>query len=148
MKVAIVAVMVVLAMGTAFVGGLLVALKMVGAHQDQPVKTAPAAPAAPTATMEGEPKEGGAKEHEGDIVKDAGKKAKNEPKKPTTDELIALLDYSATESRDIGKLLFRKKLAENYEAAEKQQELESDQAKEKKRLATAIERWLERSSRR
>lgn len=139
MKVAIVAVMVVLAMATAFVGGLLVASKMMASRQEQPAKPAPITEA------ELSPKEEGANEHEGDITKETEKKAKSEPKKITTDELIASIDYSAIESRNIGKLLFRKKLSENYEALQKQQELESEKTKEKKRMATAIERWLERS---
>lgn len=143
MKVAIVAVMVVLAMGTAFVGGLLVASKMMASRQEQPVKKA-----RPITAGELAPKEKGEEGKEGGIAEEGGKKAKKETKKLTTDEMIASVDYSVTESRDAGKMLFRKKLTENFEATEKQLELESDKAKEQKRLATAIESWLERSQNR
>ncbi len=144
MKVAIVAVMVVLAMGVAFVGGLLVALKMTGMSQEQTVKKG-----APIVAAQVKLEEQGAKHIEGEMTKEPekehGEKAKKEPKKPTTDDMIALIDYSVSESRDAGKLLFRKKVAENMEAAEKQLELESDKAKEKNRLAASVQRWLARS---
>ncbi len=139
MKVAIVAVMVVLAMGVAFVGGLLVASKMTVSRQEQPVKTAPAAAADAASEEEGP------KAKEGDIATGHGEKAKKEPKKPTTDEMIALIDFSVPESRDAGKLLYRRKVAEQMMAAEKQFESESEKAQEKARLAAAVKRWLERS---
>ena len=90
--------------------------------------------------------------HEGEIAKEPGKeqgeKTKKEEKKPTTDEMIALVDYDVAESRTAGKLLVRRKVAENMEAAKKQLDLESDKAKEKERLASSIQHWLDRSKNR
>lgn len=139
MKVAIVTVMVVLAMGTAFVGGLLVAAKMTANREERPVERIT------VAAVEALPKEEGAKAAEGGAGKEAGKKVKKEEKKLSTDELIAMIDYSVTESRDAGKLLFRKKLVEDLKDTEKQFESESEKARKKAELAAALERWLERS---
>lgn len=139
MKVAIVTVMVVLAMGTAFVGGLLAALKMTASRQEQAVNKTPITAAQLAATEEG------AKAKEGEIEKGAEEKAKKELKLPTTDEVIATIDYSVEESRNAGKLLFRKKVAEKFKDTEKQFESESEKAHEKERLAASLQRWLERS---
>lgn len=139
MKVAVVAVMVVLAMGVAFVGGLLVASKVMASHEEQSVKTAPIVAA--QVSPEGE----SAKAKEGEIAKGHGEKAKPEPKKPTTDEMIALVDFKEADSRDASKVLFRRKVAEEMEATEKQFETESEKAQEKERLAASLQRWLERS---
>ncbi len=140
MKVAIVAVMVVLAMGVAFVGGLLVASKVIASREERAVKPPP------ITTAEVSPKEEGAKGKEGGIGKGLEAAApKKEEKKLTTDELIALVDYNITESRDAGKLLMRKKVAENMKATTQQLELESDKAKEKERLEASVQRWLDRS---
>lgn len=140
MKVAIVAVMVVLAMSVAFVGGLLVASKVIASRQEQPVKKAP-----PIVAAQISPEGEGAKAKEGEIVKGHEAKAKPEPKKPTTDEMIALVDFNEADSRDASKVLFRRKVAEEMEATEKQFELESEKAQEKARLAASLQRWLDRT---
>ncbi len=139
MKVAIVAVMVVLAMGVAFVGGLLVASKVMASREELSVQKAPLT-AADLAS-----KEEAAKTKDGGIAKGLDAAAKHEAKKPTTDEMIALIDFSVMESRDAGKLLYRKKVAEEMETTEKQFELESEKAREKARLEASVKRWLERS---
>lgn len=139
MKVAIVAVMVVLAMGVAFVGGLLVASKVTAARQERPVEKAPIV-AAQVA-----PKEEAEKGKEGEITKEHAGASKKEPKKATTDEMIMQIDFSVQESRDAGKMLFRKKVAEEMEATEKQFESETEKVKEKERLAASLQRWLDRS---
>lgn len=139
MKVAIVAVMVVLAMGVAFVGGLLVASKVMASRQEPP------AAKAPIVAAQIPPQEEGPKGHEGEIAKGHEAASKKEPKKPTTDEVIALVDFSVPESRDASKVLFRRKVAEEMEATEKRFEAESEKAREKERLAASLQRWLERS---
>lgn len=148
MKVAIVAVMVVLAMGTAFVGGLLVAAKMAGSGQEQFAQKDAASAAKAPAAKKNEAAKAGGHGKESSVVEGLdviAKEANKGTKEPTTDELIALVDYSVAEAREVGKMLFRKKLVENMKGAEKQIESESDKTREKERLAGAIQRWLERS---
>lgn len=145
MKVAIVAVMVVLAMGTAFVGGLLVASKMMANGQEPPVQKAAASAAKAPVGKKDEAAKAKGSGKESSVVEGLDIVAKKGTKEPTTDELIALIDYSVVEAREVGKMLFRKKVAENMKDAEKQFESESDKAREKERLAGAIQRWLERS---
>ncbi len=140
-KVAVIAVLVVLAMGTAFVGGLLVAAKV--------MQNAPVAEHKFITKADIAPAEEGDEEASGSSSIAEGVHAMsqgNKDKQLSTDELIAMVDYGVTESREAGKQLFRKRMAESWKEAEAKIKAEDPEAQKQGRLADSVERWLERTS--